>query len=183
MGVERRAPPNPLRVSSETADGRGSILIDTTAAQQTITAPAQTPGLHCNKTSSFSFLFHLPFSFSNPTHPHLVEWFFSLPLHRCRGTRPLPATPTCRGRSHATRRSAGLTVGISQTRRSRGSLGPTLSMRTKAREGPPKKSVNSPVRIPAASSACSPASRFRSRVAQPTQVGGAEEAAGGEGED
>ena len=35
MGVERRAPPNPLRVSSETADGRGSILIDTTAAQQT----------------------------------------------------------------------------------------------------------------------------------------------------
>ena len=65
MGVERRAPPNPLRVSSETADGRGSILIDTTAAQQTITAPAQTPGLLCNKTSPFSFLFHLHFSFSN----------------------------------------------------------------------------------------------------------------------
>ena len=66
MGVEQRAPPSPLRASSEKADGSGSILIDTTAAQLTITAPAQTPGLHCNKTLFFSFLFHLPFFFQTP---------------------------------------------------------------------------------------------------------------------
>ena len=110
MGVERRAPPNPLRASSEKADGSGSILIDTTAAQLTITAPAQTPGLHCNKTLFFSFLFHLPFFFQTPTHPHLVEWFLSLLPHRCRGTRPLlgdPDLPGSEPRDPATRRAHG----------------------------------------------------------------------------
>ena len=135
MGVERRAPPNPLRVSSETADGRGSILIDTTAAQQTITAPAQTPGLHCNKTSSFSFLFHLPFSFSN--------FYFACYLYG-----GLPHT-------------------------SREGRGPPNQC--------PLKGIFFFLQFP--SSAYSPASRSRSRVAQPTQVGGAEEAAGGEGAD
>ena len=178
MGVERRAPPNPLRVSSETADGRGSILTDNNCSGADPRATLQ---------QNFVFLFFISFAFiffkPHPPSPCRVVLLITTAQIRCRGTRPLQATPTCRGRSHATRRHAGLTVGISQTRRSRGSLGPTLSMRTKAREGPPKKSVNSPVRIPAASSACSPASRFRSRVAQPTQVGGAEEAAGGEGAD
>ena len=151
MGVERRAPPNPLRASSEKADGSGSILIDTTAAQLTITAPAQTPGLHCNKTLFFSFLFHLPFFFQTST-LLAIGMADSRTLLVKVGDHPTNALS--KGFSSLSNFRLSQDDSASDLHAWHGAiLYDTTDDSSRLVAGTPKKSVNSPVRIPAASSA------------------------------
>ena len=72
MGVERRAPPNPLRVSSETADGRGSILTDNNCSGADPRATLQ---------QNFVFLFFISFAFIFFKLLHCLLFVWRTPAH------------------------------------------------------------------------------------------------------
>ena len=103
MGVERRAPPNPLRVSSETADGRGSILTDNNCSGADPRATLQ---------QNFVFLFFISFAFlffkPHPPSPcRVVLLITTAQMPRDAASSGDPDLPGSEPRDPATRRAHG----------------------------------------------------------------------------